>query len=225
MESEGINIPFIQNAMSKNRFEQIKRHLHFVDNNRLPSKGHRRWNPLQKVKSIIDKLLKRFRGGYVMGEYIAVDESIIKYKGRQVKFIQCMPNKPIKHGVKVFSLCCGETGYFHGAWVYCGKDFDNALPVEIIDKLLMQDPEFFANSASCTLYSDNYYACNELMEMLFTKYNMFSVGAVSLTKKNSRASDDFAFHKLSGPVKKKVEKDWFHWATMRVDAGRGWFCR
>lgn len=223
MESEGINVPFIQNAMSKNRFEQIKRHLHFVDNSKLPSKGHPRWHPLQKVLSIIDKLLKRFRGGYVMGEYMSVDESMIKYKGRQVKFIQYMPNKPIKHGIKVFALCCGETGYLYGAWVYCGKDFDDASPAEIVDRLLMQDPDFLTNSAGRTLYSDNYYTCNELMELLFTKYKMFSVGTVSLTKKKSRTSDDFAFHKLSGPAKKKVEKGWFRWAMMKVPVGRGWF--
>ena len=58
------------------------------------------------------------------------------------------------------------------------------------------------------LYTDNYYSSEVLIDMLYKKYKMFLVSTISLTKKKSRTEDDFAFHKLNGPAKKKVEKRW-----------------
>ena len=38
----------------------------------------------------------------------------VKNMGRSVNFIQCMPQKPIKHGIKVFCVCCSYTAYLIG---------------------------------------------------------------------------------------------------------------
>lgn len=46
----------------------------------------------------------------------SIDESMVKFKGR-LGFKQYMPNKPIKWGIKVWSLCESTTGYLH-KWVY-----------------------------------------------------------------------------------------------------------
>jgi hypothetical protein len=56
-EDYGFNLPFIQNTMPKNRFEQIRRFIHFVDNKKLPKKGGRNWNPLQKIFPFMEKML------------------------------------------------------------------------------------------------------------------------------------------------------------------------
>ena len=139
MEDDGVAFAFIQNAMTKKRFEQVKRFLHFVNNRTLLPKGHPRWNPLQKIKPVIDGMLERFRFCYTIGQYMSIDESMIKYKGKQIRFIQYMPAKPIKHGIKVFVLACAETGYCYGFWVYCGKENDDCSPVEIVARLFEQD--------------------------------------------------------------------------------------
>ena len=221
MESEGFNVPFIQDAMQKNRFDQIRRYLHFVDNTKLFPKGHPRWNPLQKTLPLIKKLLKVFRRGYVMGQYMSIDESMIKYKGKQIKFVQCMPAKPIKHGIKLFALCCAETGYVYGFWVYCGKENDDCSPAEIVSRLMAQDSAFLTNSSGRVLYTDNWYTSEETMEHVYGQYKMFLVGTVKLSKKKSRSSDDFLFHKLSGPAKRKVGKGWFRWAQKPITDAMG----
>ena len=33
-----------------------------------------------------------------------------------------MPAKPIKHGIKVYAVCCSYTGYLYGFEIYVGKE-------------------------------------------------------------------------------------------------------
>eukprot|EP00956_Cyclotella_meneghiniana_P033957 scaffold100628_cov85-Cyclotella_meneghiniana.AAC.4 len=59
--------------------------------------------------------------------------------GRAIAFIQYMPRKPIKHGIKVFAVCCSYTGVLLGFEVYCGSSAvegtDNSA-VAVVDRLL-----------------------------------------------------------------------------------------
>jgi len=217
----GLGVPVIMNTMSTHRFDQIRRFIHFVDNSTLKQKGQRGWNPLQKIKPFFDKMLKRFRLGYIIGQFMTVDESMIRYKGKQIKFVQYMPAKPIKHGIKMFCLCCAETGYMYGCWVYCGKDNDNASPTEIVERLLKQDSDFIGQSNGRVLYTDNYYTSEELVSHMFKMYGMFIVGTIKLTKKLSRTSSDFALHKLSGPARRSIGRGWVRWAQKKVRDGAG----
>jgi hypothetical protein len=148
---------------------------------------------------------------------------MIKYKGKQIRFIQYMPAKPIKHGIKVFALCCAESGYVYGCWVYCGKENDSCTNVEKIERLLEQESDFIINSAGLqVLYTDNYCRSESLMEMMYSNYKSFVVGTMSMTKKKSRTNSDFAFHQLSGPARKKVNRGWMRWAQKKIvdNAGR-----
>ena len=63
---------------------------------------------------------------------------MIKYCGRVVVFIQYMPKKPIKHGIKVFALCCAYTGYLLGYEVYLGKDTETNenSALHVVDRLI-----------------------------------------------------------------------------------------
>ena len=220
MESYGVNINFIQNAMKRDAFDQLKRYWHFVDTDKLVKKGHSRWNPLQKIMPFLTKVQERLRLGYIMGRFFAGDESMILYKGKAVQFVQYMPAKPIKHGIKVFALCCAETGYIYAFYVYTGKENDSETAAEIIDRLLEQDPNFLNNSNGRVLYTDNYYTSEELMELIFDKYGILLVGTVSLSKKKSRSADDYPFHKLSGGAKKLTNRGWIRWAQ-KERTGRG----
>ena len=216
MESEGLGLAFIQNAMSKNRFDQIRRYIHFVNNRRLVSKGNRNWSPLQKINPFIEKMLERFRACYTMGQFMSIDGSMIKYKGKQIRFIQYMPAKPIKHGIKVFVLSCAETGYCYGFLIYCGKENDTSTPIEIVAKLFEQESDFIGSSAGRVVYMDNYYTSLTMIDYMYKQYKAFVVGTIALTKKKSRDSNDFPFHKLSGPATKKVGKGWLRIAQKKV---------
>ena len=46
-------------------------------------------------------MMSGIRQTWTAGKYITIDESMIRYMGRVISCVQCMPAKPIKHGIKV----------------------------------------------------------------------------------------------------------------------------
>ena len=75
---------------------------------------------------------------WTTGQRICIDESMILYKGRAVPFIQFMPAKPIKHGIKVFPLCCAVTGFLLLFEVYTGAENSSYTSNwDLIEKLIV----------------------------------------------------------------------------------------
>ncbi len=77
---------------------------------------------------------------WTVGQHITIDKSMIKYCGCAVAFIQYMPAKPIKHGIKVFYVCCAFFKTMLAYKVYCGnkdKKMDGSL-VEVGDRLVKE---------------------------------------------------------------------------------------
>ena len=59
---------------------------------------------------------------YVPDGHFTLDESMTKFKGR-LQFRQYMPVKPIKWGVKVWTLAESTTGYMSWFQVYTGREY------------------------------------------------------------------------------------------------------
>ncbi|XP_022160165.1 piggyBac transposable element-derived protein 3-like [Myzus persicae] len=74
---EGIKIPFIADNMTNNRFEEIKRNLHFAsDEERIKGDGYWRVHP------VLDILHQTFHEANDNSEHQAIDEMMIPFKGR-----------------------------------------------------------------------------------------------------------------------------------------------
>ena len=58
----------------------------------------------------MDPLLDNFMAAYNLGREIAIDESMIGFKGR-LYFIHYIPKKPTKWGMKAFVLADSSSGY------------------------------------------------------------------------------------------------------------------
>lgn len=85
--------------MKRDAFEFMRRYIHLSDGTR--ENFHD--DPLHKIRKVLDILSKNLGNAWIAGDKVCVDESMIKYMGRAVTFIQYMPLKePIKHGIKVF---------------------------------------------------------------------------------------------------------------------------
>ena len=73
--------PAFSLAMSRDRYMSIMAYLHFADNELYnatdPSRGR-----LYKIRYIIEYLVGRFKFVYLPGEYIAIDEELVKFRGR-----------------------------------------------------------------------------------------------------------------------------------------------
>jgi hypothetical protein len=144
----------------------MRQFMHFTDNNKLPKKGGLGWNPLQKVAPVINPILIALAAAWILGKRICVDESMFKYTGRAISFIQYMPAKPIKHGIKVFVLCCAHTGYLYHFEIYTGKESElDGLPGAVVKRLLLGAN--IGASKGRILYTDNFYTSLGVMMYLY----------------------------------------------------------
>ena len=111
----------IADRITRDRFRDISRYLHFVENATLTPRGSPGYDRLGKVRPVIDHLSSRFSDLCDPHREVAVDEAMIKFTGRST-LKQFMPMKPVKRGIKVWALADSHNGYFHKFQVYTGKE-------------------------------------------------------------------------------------------------------
>ena len=72
---------FIASRITRDRFEEISRYLHFVDNSSLPSRDQPGYHTLQKILPIISVMKERFLAKYNPHPQKSIDEAMIPFKG------------------------------------------------------------------------------------------------------------------------------------------------
>ena len=111
---------YIAQKMSRDRFRDISRYLHFVDNSSLSLRGSANYNKLGKVRPLINHFQEKFSSLCNLNCEIAIDEAMIKFQGCS-SLKQYMPMKPIKRGIKVWVWADSRNGYFSQFEVCTGK--------------------------------------------------------------------------------------------------------
>ena len=78
-----IQTPFFPSIMSRDRFLQITRYLHFTDNQEeVTVKNSPHYDKLFKVRKLLDLFLPRLSEVYHLERNLAVDETLVELKGR-----------------------------------------------------------------------------------------------------------------------------------------------
>ena len=98
--------------MSLNRYEDLKRFIHFADNTSQSD------DKIRKVRPLVEELHKRYNL-ITTEEHVSTDEQIVSFKGRSC-LRQYLPKKPHKWGYKLWVLC-GASDYAYDFEVYTGK--------------------------------------------------------------------------------------------------------
>ena len=111
--------------MAYHRFRMIKSHLHFNDNDNFVPRGNDGYDPLFKLRPLLNHLQHNFSQSYRPGQNLTVDEAMIPYKGGRNPIRMYMPKKPHKWGAKVWCLNDSDTGYCLKFDVYVGKRIDD----------------------------------------------------------------------------------------------------
>ncbi|XP_033756191.1 piggyBac transposable element-derived protein 4-like [Pecten maximus] len=86
---------FISGVMPKTRFLKLNQYIHLRDTAVIPGRDDPDYDPLFKVRPMLDMVSKKFRKAYKPGRDLSVDEAMIGFKGR-IHFRQYMPAKPTK---------------------------------------------------------------------------------------------------------------------------------
>lgn len=110
---------YISRLSTVHRFGWHLSNIHLNDNNLMPNRGSPNFDKLYKVRPFLEQLKKNFKACLCPHENLAVDESMIKFKGRST-IKEYMPAKPVKRGYKVWMLA-DQTGYCLDFDIYVGK--------------------------------------------------------------------------------------------------------
>lgn len=114
-------VPFFRNVLPRDRFQEIFWMMHVGTADNTPRK-------IDKIAPLLDVLLPRFQQLYQPSQNLAIDETMVGFRGR-FGSIQYMPQKPTKWGIKAFTLTDAANGYLLNSIIYTGaQTLDDADP-------------------------------------------------------------------------------------------------
>ncbi|CAG2211274.1 unnamed protein product [Mytilus edulis] len=172
--------PLHAKTMSRDRFTQIMRYLHFSDSTQQPLPGDPNYDPLYKVKPLLTHFNTAFQQEYTPNRNITVDETMIPFKGR-VQFKQYMPQKPHKWGVKAWVLADSQNSYIQYVDIYPGK---NATPTHLgssVVKRCLEQSDLVGKGYH--LYTDNFFTSPELFSALYENFGTYACGTVRCNRR------------------------------------------
>ena len=185
----------IASILSRRRFLEIKRYLHFVDNTTLPVPCP---DKLAKVRPVLESIKSTCLTNYVPNRENSIYEAMIKFKGRSsVK--QYMPKKPIKRGIKSWVRADSHNGYICDFQIYCGKEGDSGtnLGTRVVTSLSETLKHQYYH-----LYFDNFFSSVDLMETLLHD----GIYACGTYRKDTRGLPPTVVHtKIGMFTEKKIE--------------------
>ena len=153
-----LNVPFISDSMTINKFLTLKSFIHLADNDHL-----QQGNKMAKVQPMYDKLNVNLKKFGFFHQKLSIDESMLPYHGKHSckMFIKM---KPIRFGYKLWVLA-GSDGFPYSIEMYQGKCTDaNAKPLgfRVVEGLMETVPD----SQSHCLYFDNFFTSYNLLRKL-----------------------------------------------------------
>ena len=166
MESQ---IPFFGRVMARDRFELIFWLLHISHNEGSASKK------IDKVGTFMKKLIERFQQCYYPTRELAVDETMVGFRGR-FGAKQYMPNKPTKWGIKCFTLADSANGYILNVHVYTGSETLDNVGYESLPQSARVVMHVTSPYLECGhhIFTDRYYTSIPLAQALYMHDTAFT---------------------------------------------------
>ena len=159
-----LRVEIVVKTMSRNRYLEIKKYMHFADNLKLTP-----GNKMSKISPLYDMINKNLVQFDIFHSLVSIDESMVPYFGRHSAkmFIK---GKLIRFGYKIWCIC-GNDGFPYQMKIYQGKE-DNreSLPLgtKVVNDLL--DVIISKSDITChELYFDNFFTSYKLLSELSDK--------------------------------------------------------
>ena len=156
-----LHVKKVSDTMTRNRYLKINKYLHFNDATTAVPRDHEGHDKLHQICPLIERLTETFSAEYKPNKENAIDEGLIKFKGR-LGFKQYMPLKQAKHGIKVWLRADSVSHFVCQFDVYTGRPNrgqEHGLGERVV-KELSRD---LANG-NYHLYFDNFFTCFILMK-------------------------------------------------------------
>lgn len=171
----------VAQTMTSKRYKKLIENLHLNDNTTAVEKNEVGYDKLHKVRPLMDRLRIKILSCYNHSSCLAVDESMIPFKGRS-NIKQYMPKKPTKWGYKAWCLADSETGYICNFDIYTGKSENHQTHQGLLGERIVLQLTTNIDNKGCLVAFDNFFTTVELMKSLLRK-NIYSVGTVRGNRK------------------------------------------
>ena len=178
---QNFHVSRVTSVMTLKRFLKLMRCIHLNDNAKTPEQNSPEFDKLFKVRPLLDFLTNSFQSTFNPSRYISIDESMIRYKGRN-SMKQYMPMKPIKRGFKVWVAACAVSGFMIGFDVYTGKSNGGNVSLGLGERVVLDLVRMFHHLFYC-LFFDNFFTSLPLLKTLLEK-GLFACGTIRSTRRH-----------------------------------------
>ena len=182
----GLRDDDIKAAMKLQRFLDIYAQLSFMmPNDETSYLGDK----LRKIRWVNDYLAERVEAAWVLFQYLAIDESMMKATTRWCPFLQHMPRKPIKLGIKAFVLADSVWNYMFRWRIYTGSTGTDghSYVYDLIHNELVGDAWF--NDRGYIIFMDSFFVMIKLFVALRAR-GIFAVGPSKAKRPEKKANKD-----------------------------------
>lgn len=178
--NDGSGIEMTRAVMSYNRFLFLLRCIRFDEKS--TRQERRVHDKLAAIRAILDEFVTNCKSTYNLSEFVTIDEKLQAFRGR-CGFVQYIPNKPAKYGIKMFALCDAKTFFTGNLEVYCGQQPEGPYavsnsPSEIVHRLVNH-----IEGSKRNITMDNWYTSYPLAVSLLTEKKLTCIGTL---RKNKR---------------------------------------
>ena len=164
----------IADRISRDRFEEITRYLHFVDSETLPARGEEGFSRLQRIDPVITALKDRFKSTSPLPAECRRSHDTLQ--GSVVH--ETVP--PVKRGFKVWAMADALNGYLYDFNVYTGASGERELALG--EKVVLKLSESVKGKHH-QLFFDNYFTSLPLLDKLLAQ-GTYACGTIRTNRKN-----------------------------------------
>uniref|UniRef100_A0A2C9KGK8 PiggyBac transposable element-derived protein domain-containing protein n=1 Tax=Biomphalaria glabrata TaxID=6526 RepID=A0A2C9KGK8_BIOGL len=159
-------VPAIADVMGRTRFEKIRQYFHLNDSAHFPPRNSDNYDPLYKIRPLLDHVRSTCQAVYKPQRKLSVDEAMVGFRGR-LAMKQYLKNKPTPWGIKIW--CCAEasSGYVLNFRVYTGKS-NYSSPNGLGYNVVMSMTEPYLDKYH-EVYFDNFFSSLKLAEDLLER--------------------------------------------------------
>lgn len=174
----GARAPFIVS-----RFLQLISQLSFME----PDDTSYPQDKLRKIRDVDTEVQGNCASAWYRGRYISIDESMIRCLSQFCSFLQFLPRKPIKWGIKAFLVVDAAADYALKWSIYTGKTEASGAEMGMIDQLVCEtllDGSY--NNSGTVVFMDSFFCTIAIFKKLALR-GIYAVGPCKHRRPNKDA--------------------------------------
>ncbi|XP_035217233.1 piggyBac transposable element-derived protein 4-like [Stegodyphus dumicola] len=115
---DGTGIEILQGVMGLKRFRNLCAAIRFDDKG--TTYVRRKTDKLAALREFFESFNQNCQNVYTPGDELTIDEKLESFRGK-CSFIQFIPNKPAKYGLKILAVVDSQKFYTLKLEIYCGN--------------------------------------------------------------------------------------------------------